>query len=508
MWVWSISDAHHQVQDGSCNLIVMNPPFVRPTNQAGKNTGNRIPPWAAFGATDADQRKMSDLAAKKFAGTCAHGGAGLASNFIAVCHKKIHPRGTMALILPATVSAGSSWKAVRRLLEKNYDLTVVSIADYAITPRETSFSSDTGMAEIILVAKRRAPEVSTGSRNRFVSLRSRPSSLLEAILIGGAIRSARKIDRLESFRGGTPLRIGNTLVGTMLDCPVENTWKFVNVVDPLVEQAVFTLQSGTIGDSGCCCNFGMLKSVYGIGPISRDIIGNENGRIRGPFNKHPIQGNPRYTALWNNNKTFQTRMIVSPDTGLEPKNETSDEHVKKVWATASRVHINVSPRFTANRLIAALTEKKIIGGTTWPSIKLPRAHEKAFVLWCNSTLGILCFWSHASKQQLGRGRSSPTAIENLPIPMFHMMDDKKLECLSKSFDNHSVHNFDIMKNLWRDQVRIAIDDDIGDIMCHKIDMDDLRRRFCLEPSISGGRPEKDLLNVAGMTMAPTDYNPR
>ena len=506
--MWSISDAHHQVQDGSCNLIVMNPPFVRPTNQTGKNTGNRIPPWAAFNATDTDQRKMSDLAAKKFAGTCAHGGAGIASNFIAVCHKKIHPHGTMALILPATVSAGSSWKAVRQLLEKNYDLTIVSIADYAITPRETSFSSDTGMAEIILVAKRRAKDATANRRNRFVSLRSRPSSLLEAILIGDAIRSAKKIDKLESLRGGTPLRLGNTLVGTMLDCPAANTWKFVNVVDPLVEQAAFTLQNDRIDDSSRPCRFDILKSVYGIGPISRDIIGTENGRIRGPFNKYPIQGNPRYTALWNNNKTLQTRMVVSPDVGLEPKSDASDEHVKKIWSTASRVHINISPRFTSNKLIAALTEKKIIGGTTWPSIKLPRTHEKAFVLWCNSTLGIICFWSHASKQQLGRGRSSPTAIEYLPIPMFHMIGDKKLNRLSKSFDNHSDHNLDIMKNLWRDPVRIAIDSDISDIICHKIDMDDLRLRFCLEPSISGGCPEKDLLDVAGMTLAPADRNPR
>lgn len=86
---WSISRSHYNIQDGSCDLIIMNPPFVRATNHAGKHSDSTVPAWAALHASDEDQLEMGKLSTKKFAGTCAHGNAGLASHFIAVSNKKV-----------------------------------------------------------------------------------------------------------------------------------------------------------------------------------------------------------------------------------------------------------------------------------------------------------------------------------------------------------------------------------------------------------------------------------
>ena len=144
---------HHGITDGSMDLIVMNPPFTR----SGKHEkGADVSPWAAFGASPKDQKNMGELAAKKFSGSVSHGHAGQSSYFVAVCHKKLRVGGTMALILPATIAMGESWQAVRALLNKKYSVIVLSIARTHMTGPDGAFSSDTGMGEVMLFARKLA----------------------------------------------------------------------------------------------------------------------------------------------------------------------------------------------------------------------------------------------------------------------------------------------------------------------------------------------------------------
>ncbi len=474
---WSIEESHHLIGDGSCDLIVMNPPFVRSTNDAKKYRGNAVPKYAAFGSTKKDQSNMGKLESKKFAGTCSHGHAGLASNFIAICDKKIHEHGTMTLIMPATIASGKTWSNVRKLLKYNYDIKVISIARPKIRSNERSFSSDTGMAEIILVAKKRANK--KDSRGLFVSLRERPSSMIDAIQIGTAINNLQGVDRLETGHGGTKLRIGEYTVGNCLDCSIHDVWKFVNVVDPVVEQLTYKIRQTMVP----------LKLCFEIGPGDRDITG---GNMQGPFNGYAHDGNPKYTALWNNVQKQQTKLIVPPDQKLKPKSDATDEHIDSIWKTASIVHMNIGPDFTSNSLIAAYVSKKSVGGRVWPSIIMDRKYEKPFVAWCNSSIGVLCFWSLAGKQQLGRGAMSRTNIQDLPIPDFTKMNKTTLGVLSDIFDRFCNMELDRMKNLWKDKVRIAMDKEIVNVMGMNIELDDIRVRFCMEPSISGGKPESIL----------------
>ena len=79
-------------------------------------------------------------------GTCYHGHAGMASAFAALAQR------TLALVLPLTASAASSWQAFRQMMAQHFtDLMVLSIA---ANGREMSFSSDTGMAECLVIARK------------------------------------------------------------------------------------------------------------------------------------------------------------------------------------------------------------------------------------------------------------------------------------------------------------------------------------------------------------------
>ena len=108
--------------------------------------------FAAFNASEADQRSMGKRLGELAAGTCYHGNAGIASAFAALAHKKIKPGGVLALVLPLSIANGLSWKGFREMLGKGYtDLQVLSIA---ANGGDMSFSSDTGMAECLVIARR------------------------------------------------------------------------------------------------------------------------------------------------------------------------------------------------------------------------------------------------------------------------------------------------------------------------------------------------------------------
>ena len=53
-----------------------------------------------------------------------------------------------------------------------------------------------------------------------------------------------------------------------------------------------------------------------------------------------------------------------------------------------------------NPLSAAFTDTETIGGRVWPNVLFPdKRFDYAFLVWCNSTLGLLSYWWHSSRQQ-------------------------------------------------------------------------------------------------------------
>ena len=488
---WDPKYMHHFVEDGSCDLVVMNPPFVGNTTHTGKHEGETMPAWAAFDTTYQDQKTMSKRATEIFRNTCSNGNAGIGTYFMVIADKKAAKDGTLAIVLPSTIAKGDAWKKTRKMMEDGYgDIVVVSIADRRITQKTRSFSSDTEMGEIILLGKKRS-SLSGLERPRglFVSLSRKPASALEAAWIGNAITSAdsASVDRLESERGGTSLAMGDVRLGSMLTCPLEDLWFFVSVADPFMEQLAYGLGAGRHTK----CKFADAGSLFKVGKGHRDIAGSG---LRGPFIRMKIRGNPKYAALWNNVQKQQTRMVVPPDTQLEPKPDATDEYIDSIWKKASRVHINVNPRFNANSLVAAYTKRKVLGGSTWPSILMEERYEKPFVAWCNSSMGIVCYWLMAGKQQLGRGRASRSTIPYMQCPDFTKMDDADIADLSRIFDEYGKLTFDRINNLWKDETRIEMDSKIARVLGADLDLDDLRRRLCVEPSISGGESDKALFD--------------
>ena len=163
------------IEDRSCDLVIMNPPFTRPTNHEAGHAEIPIPSFAGF-STSHDEQQAMGRKLKKAAGLFSSGNAGLASNFMDLGHRKLKDGGVLALVIPFAFVRGKSWKGAREALRAHYsDVHVASIAATGSTAR--AFSADTGMAECLVVATKRS---GGKSRAAYSNLAARPSSLLEA----------------------------------------------------------------------------------------------------------------------------------------------------------------------------------------------------------------------------------------------------------------------------------------------------------------------------------------
>ena len=427
------------VPDEEFDLVIMNPPFTRNTGQEGAHVGTANRAFAAFDASDADQREMGRRLTTLTRNTVYHGNAGIASAFAALGHHKLKDGGVLALVMPLSVAAGVSWQKLRRLLAERYtDVTVLSIA---ANGSDISFSSDTGMAECLIVARKSASSQDEVQPIRFVSFGKRPSGFAHSAAIADAIESADSPRTIgDGPFGGTPLMVGDEKVGEMVASSggsgSDDAWKAVRLADAAVAQTAHALENSKLwlpGESAAAnLRTARLGAVGELGLYHIDITG---PAPRGPFTRAAASPTATYPALWGHDAANETRIVCAPDSQLIVKQGMEDKAVRQ-WATATRSHVNRDFRFTSQPLAVAITERVSMGGRSWPNVAFPDARfDYPFALWSNCTLGLLMYWWHSSRQQDGRGLTTVRAAANLVTLDFRALTDEQLDIARSIFDD-------------------------------------------------------------------------
>ena len=146
-----VRDVISQISHDSFDLVIMNPPFTRPTNHENYVPGANLPGYNAFDQCDADQRRMSDEVKALAKDGPSNDFAGLASHFTELAHRKVRADGTIALVLPLSAISGGSWSKMRDQLLEYDERIVITIAESGSTNR--AFSADTGMAEALIIVR-------------------------------------------------------------------------------------------------------------------------------------------------------------------------------------------------------------------------------------------------------------------------------------------------------------------------------------------------------------------
>ena len=519
-----VRDIVSRVGHNKFDLVIMNPPFVRSTGMESEKRGTGNPAFAAFNTDKATQKKMQRSLTRLRGGKpIGSGNNGLAADFLDLALRKAREDGVIALVLPLSAVSGIEWEEARKILASRcQDITVITIAGPG--SYDSSFSADTKIAECLLIARLGPREEET--RATFVMLRRAVRSAAEAELLASAIEHIRDSGRLRSVEHMTGLyavTVGEQGYGVALDAPLPGSgpWPFVGIVDTDLAQIAWNLERGAFVPLGqpnlMNINIPVLPvgKIAGRGPYHADIYWNHtDGTPRGPFElvKLTEGKSPTYPILWAHDAKLERRLVVVPDYEGHIKPELgaateSDllEKASAIWETATRVHYNRDLRFTSQSLIVAMTEHPCIGGEAWPSVILEsEEYEYPFVLWCNSTLGVLMHWWVTNKTQSGRGRTTVTGIPQIPTLDIRTLSTAQLAAAKEAFEELLAWHFLPFDQIDEDAARAELDrrllvDVLGlpeTLVEPGGSIDLIRRKLAREPQIHGGKKTRVVFDHA------------
>ena len=477
----------------SFDLVIMNPPFTRPTNHEIADVP--VPSFAGFATSKDEQKAMSaTLKNARTKETVGNGNAGLASNFIDIAHAKVKPGGVLALVIPASFAQGDSWEDARALLERHYlDVSVVSIATVGQTDR--AFSADTGMAEVLVVGTRRTEYREPDRPAAFINLNGRPDTILEAVTI------AKAAQRLPTDLFSAPILIGDSEnVGCGMRGELSNAG-YAGVREPGVARAAAGLWHGELRFprrvEPVKVPVTTLADLGDRGLMHRDLNGKgigKDGLPRGPFDNVPTDGGAdTWPILWGHDAERETRMVVEPDQKGRVRSGCDERAVEAWGKTASHLHYSLDFRINSQPLSACITDERTIGGRAWPNFLCTDARwEIPIVIWANTTLGLLAFWWAGTLQQTGRAILTIKKLPTLAALDVRQLSVEQINLAHDIFELFKDEELLPANEAWRDETRQDLDRTVLiDLLELPEDIMEplalLRRQWCAEPSVHGGK---------------------
>ena len=484
-----------EIPDASYDLVIMNPPFTRNTTHEAAYSDTFGAAFAAFGASKKDQQDMSKRMDTMKKDTCYHGNAGIASAFTALADRKLNPGGVLALVLPLSAASGLSWQSFRQMLGRSY--SSIAIVSIAANGTDMSFSSDTGMAECLVIARKDKTKERLERRVQLTSLIRRPTGFVGASEVAKNIINAGSVRQIEDGPyGGTSLNNGEEKTGELLIAPFfENgaPCGAVRLADASLAQVAYALSHSSLWLPGDASSYKVAVTSLGVtgrvGLYDLDITG---APPRGPFDKVAPNPTATYPALWNHKAEDETYLVCVPDSQLIVR-KGMEEKAASVWSNSSRAHINRDFTFGSQALAVAITEHNAMGGRIWPNVVFADTRfDYAFAVWGNSTLGLLAYWWQASRQQSSKANLTVRNAESLPVLDFRALSDEQLGKAEAIFEEFRDKELKPAYLADADPNRALLD---RRVVCDLLGFDEevyagvrrLAAKWCAEPSVHGGK---------------------
>ena len=483
------------IPDGTFDIVIMNPPFTSNTKHYDADEGVLNAAFAAYDSTEKDQDDMAARLRRLASESAYHGHAGLGSAFAALANCKVRPGGVAAFVLPFTAINGASWAKFRELIATRYtDVTIVSIA---ANGKDMSFSSDTGMAECLVVARRISEDQKPGVRANFSSLSARPAGFVAAAEIAKSIQTSADTWSLEDGPyGGSTINIGESPVGEVLNAPLgeyDNGWGAARIRDASVAQVAAGLSLGMIWLPAQLHSIELqIANLNEVGQRGLDSQLFISAAHKGPFTREKPSETATYPALWNHDAKSETKMVCEPDYQLRVR-KGMENKADALWATASRAHINRDFTFGSQALAIAFTERESVGGRVWPNVIFGDTRfDYALAVWGNSTLGLLSYWWHSSRQQSSKAGMTIRQSGSLPVLDFRALSDGQLTTAEDIFNDFRDRELKPAYLADADPNRALLD---RRVVCDLLGLEEsvyqgvrrLAAKWCAEPSVHGGK---------------------
>ena len=232
-----------------------------------------------------------------------------------------------------------------------------------------------------------------------------------------------------------------------------------------------------------------LSDISALGLYDLDITGKPP---QGPFTKMAYSETATYPALWNHNAKQEKRIVCVPDSQLHVRSGMESK-AAKVWKTAGRSHLNREFTFGSQSLVVSFTEQDTIGGRVWPNVNfIDKRFDYAFAVWGNSTLGLLCYWWHSSRQQSSKASMAIRTADTLPVLDFRALTNEQLAEAQAIFDEFRDKDLKPAYLADADPNRALLDERV---VCDLLGFDRdtyeavrrLAAKWCAEPSVHGGK---------------------
>ena len=298
-------------------------------------------------------------------------------------------------------------------------------------PKLLSMSYDTGIAEVLLVARRLKGGEHPSGRGRFVNLWRAPYQETDALALVRGVKAVASSPLLQSDGppvGGNPLFIGGKPWGEVVNGPVgEEPWTAARWKRVLTGQFALAIERGELwADDGVQLvgHFPVtaMAEICNVGPEHRSIRGSH-----GAFEAyHGYNEHAQLQAIWRQSASVHQSMVAEPNAWLIPKPGID---YQSIWSQAGALHFTGDIRYNSQRIMAMCTNIRALGVRAWFTLAVQETNpmvrplrEIALALWCNSTLGMLLHASHSNRAQAGRGTGNKRMLSTMST-----LDVRKLE---------------------------------------------------------------------------------
>lgn len=427
------------------------------------------------------------------------GSGGMGPDFTALADLKIADQGVFASVLPLTAAHADSWSGFREHLVKEYaDITVITFA----ADEQMSMSSDTNLREMLLICNR--PTVTNCTTLEqdeivIVNLHRNFDTITDSQLIASAIQNVE-----HSHEKSGSLRIADEEVGSWMRQPLISAdfpWYGLGMKNRYLAAATTRLLANEILNQWTQPSVvsGMpimrLGDNVEIGPSHDEIGSLRDGDGRGAFTFDALAlgAVPTYPAVWAANSTTQTRINIVP-THEADVDGSLDEDQQQQLTKVSRAFISRNFRMTSQALAAGFANATAMGGSSWTVMMHPEESVlKAYVLWLNSTMGLVIRVAYAQNTVAGRARLQIGGLKGLPAPNF--AEDSEAanharEIAEVNFERLSNLELQSASYAWQDQNRHEIDWVVLEML--GIDRSEVRETiemvrtmWCHEPAVHG-----------------------
>ena len=361
-------------------------------------------------------------------------------------------KGTLAKIIPSTALTSNNGLNERKFKASHFHIeTIITSHD----PKNIAFSDSTAIHESMMIARRKKNK---NYPTRFIQLARMPSSVEEVKSLSEAIQTGN----LENWGSCTLWSAKKVQAGDWT--PLQ--W----FSSELVEAVECVTQLKGLEKSG---------ERYNWSPGGREFRGNFNYTIG--EKKDSKQGNS-YCSIA---EEYHQCMASPADSFAIPK-KGKEQRAKKLLECGG--HVLVTERFstTSNRLFAIFSATPVIGSAFRPidSIEvIPIDKAKAFVVFLNSTFGVLQFLNRRTKK-LTYPKYETGHLKELLLPSQAI----NLQPLTELYDDICKKELLRLSQAHEDQVRKQLDHAVAKILkVPPVLTDKWRKLLSQEPTITNKR---------------------